>query len=151
MATRAYSQISSDRIPRTLVAGLLLLAATSILLYRTIESSAGPTVAVVWGSVTLVAYCAALLCLLGASQGPGLGLVHWKLGPWIALWYGLAFGAASATWAEPQTTGVTAEIAVSNVLHAGETDWGAIVASMPAILCVWLLSVAVAFRVRGRS
>ena len=57
----------------------------------------------VWASLGLAAYAASLLFLLGGSQGRWLGLGRWRFGPWILLWYSVAFGLATLTWIQPPT------------------------------------------------
>jgi hypothetical protein len=116
-------------MPRFAIVGFTFAATAVVLLDETLATSDRPTVAVVWGGVALAAYAASLLCLTEAGQRAGLGLAHWKFGPWILLWYGVVFGITTVTWGQPQTTGIAAEIAVSNVLRAlwlvgvGMTAW----------------------------
>ena len=88
-----------------------------MLLQETLATSAWPPHAVIWGGLTLAAAALALLCVVGIRQGTGLGLARWKLGSWILLWYGIAFGLATLTWSQPQA-GASAEIALSSVLRA---------------------------------
>ena len=94
-----------------------MLAAALILCSGALSASAEPTRAVVWGALALACYAFALMCLAQAREGDGLGLASWKFGPWILLWYGIAFGLATITWSGPQIS-VATEIAVSSVLQA---------------------------------
>lgn len=100
---------------RHVVTGSTLVAVALALCTVTLTSTDTPTRAVIWGSVALAAYAGGLLFLLGDASG--LGLASWRLGPWILVWYGLAFGLASVTWAAPQTS-IAAEITVQSVLRA---------------------------------
>jgi hypothetical protein len=117
------------------VAGAVLTAAALIGCDVALASLDTPARAVVWGSVALACYATGLLFLLGAGQ-PGLGLSGWKLGPWILVWYGLASGLASVTWAGPQTS-TAAQITLTSVLRAlwlvaiGMTAWAAGYAAGP--------------------
>ncbi len=104
--------------PRTVVSGFVLVAAACVLCYEALATSDRPSLAVVWGGVALAAYTAGLLCLIIASQGAGSGIVRWKIGPWMLLWYAAVFGVATVTWSRPQTTGVVSEIAIGSVLTA---------------------------------
>ena len=116
------------RVPRRLIAGTGLLAAAVVLLDETAASSAQPTRDVVWGGLSLAAYCFGLLHLIGARQGTGLGLPQWRIGPWALLWCGATSGLATLTFIQPQT-GTAAQIALSSVLRAlwlvavGTTMW----------------------------
>lgn len=111
------------------IVGLVLLATAVILLGQALAASDRPTHAVVWGGLALTAYAAGLLCVAGARYGTGLGLTGWRFGPWTLLWFAGAFGFATVTWSQPQTTGSTAQIALSSVLRAlwlvavGMTVW----------------------------
>jgi hypothetical protein len=118
-------------LPRQVVVGTGLLTAAVALFYATLTTSDRPTLAVIWGSLALTAYCAGLLCLTGAVLQDNLGLADWKLGPWTLLWYGAAFGIATVTWSQPQT-GTPAQIALSSVLAA-----------------LWLITVGVSAWVLG--
>jgi hypothetical protein len=117
------------------VAGAVLTAAALAGCYIALADLARPARAVVWGSVALACYATGLLLLLGAGQ-PGLGLARWKLGPWILLWYGLASGLATVTWAGPQTS-TAAQVTLASVLRAlwlvavGMTAWAAGYAAGP--------------------
>ena len=102
---------------RLIIPALTLLATSSLLLAWTLENSARPTTAVVWGGLALTALALALLCLSGGALHNDLGLGRWKIGPLMLVWYALAYGIASVTWREPQT-GVAAEIDLSSVLQA---------------------------------
>jgi hypothetical protein len=103
--------------PRWMIIAPVLLAVAIALSWQALANAGQPTRAVVWGSVGFAAYAASLLCLLGGGQGKALGLGRWRFGSWALLWYGVAFGLASLTWAQPQT-GTAAEISVSDVLRA---------------------------------
>ena len=99
------------------VAATILLAAALIMFWRALANTGQPTHAVVWGSLSLAAYAASLLCLVGGGHGKSLGLSSWRFGSWTLLWYGTAFGLATLTWVQPQT-GTSAQIALSSVLRA---------------------------------
>jgi hypothetical protein len=105
-------------VPVRVIAATVLAAAAVALLSEALTTSDRPTHAVIWGSLALAASAFALLCLVGVRRGAGLGLARWRLGPWILLWYGVAFGLATATWSHSPTTGASAEIALSSVLRA---------------------------------
>ena len=129
------STISADAgpldsgVPRLVVVASGFFATALAFLGVTLSTSDQPTLAVVWGALALTCYAVALLCLVGAGNHGDLGLARWQLGPWILLWYGIAFGLTTVTWRHPLTTGVTAEIAISSVLRAlwlvavGMTAW----------------------------
>jgi hypothetical protein len=93
-----------------------MLAAAAFVLLGLALASGWPTTAVVWGGLALTALALAFLFALGAHQ-VDIGLSRWQLGPWILLWYAIAFGLATVTWSQPQV-GVATEIAVSSVLRA---------------------------------
>jgi hypothetical protein len=103
---------------RIAVLGFAIAAIACVLYYEALATSGQPTVAVIWAGVALATYIVALLCLTGASNGVGIGIVRWKIGPWMLLWYAVTFGLATVTWSQPQTGGVTGEIAVPSVLRA---------------------------------
>jgi hypothetical protein len=103
--------------PRWIIAAAFLLTVAVALSWQALADAGQPTRAVIWGSVGFAAYAACLLCLLGGGQGKALGLGRWWFGSWALLWYGVAFGLATLTWAQPQT-GAAAEISVSSVLRA---------------------------------
>ncbi len=117
--------------------------------------------AVVFGGLALAAYVTALL-FLWAAVGAALGLGRWKLGSWMLLWCGAAFGLASLTWIQQQT-GATAQITLSSVLRAlwlvavGITAWADEVTvlgpvSWPAVgrlISCWALGRRFSGRVRG--
>jgi hypothetical protein len=103
--------------PRWMIAATVLLAAAILLSWQALAHAGQPTRAVVWGSTGLAAYAVSLLCLAGGGRGRALGLGLWRFGSWTLLWYAVAFGLASLTWAQPQT-GTSAEISVSSVLRA---------------------------------
>ena len=114
---------------RRAVCGFALIAGACVLFYEALATSGGPDVEVVWGAAALATYMAGLLYLAGASQGAGSGMVRWKIGPWLLLWYAITFGVATVTWHQPQTSGVVSEIALPSVLRAlwvvaiGITAW----------------------------
>lgn len=118
----------SDRQLRLIIAALTLLAASALLLARTLATSDRPTTAVVWGGLALAVLMFGLLCLVGAVLHHGLGLSRWKIGSLMLVWYALAYGVAAVTWSQPQA-GTTAEISVPSVLRAlwlvavGITAW----------------------------
>lgn len=103
---------------RIAVLGFAFAATACVLFYEALATSGQPTVAVIWAGVALATYIAGLLCLAGASHGAGIGIVGWKIGPWMLLWYAVTLGVATVTWSQPQTSGVASEIAVSSVLRA---------------------------------
>ena len=103
--------------PLWIIAGLVLSAGALALLEVTFASLDRPTQAVVFGSLALAAYVAGLLCLVAGRQDSALGLGRWRLGSWMLLWCGAAFGLASLTWIQQQI-GTTAQITVSSVLRA---------------------------------
>jgi hypothetical protein len=113
----ARAQTRSAVAPRWITAAALLLAAAIGLSGQALATAGEPTHAVAWGSLGFAAYAASLLCLVGRSQGKFLGLSRWRLGSWILLWYGVAFGLATLTWVQPQT-GTPALITLSSVLRA---------------------------------
>ena len=127
MAVQAPTTRHTGTTSTRAIFSFVLLAAAAILYAEEIATSAVPTQAVIWGSLSLGAYTGGLLCLLGASRYPGLGVARWKLGPWILLWYAFTFGLATITWSRPQPS-TAGEIAVSSVLRA-----------------LWLVAVAVTF------
>jgi hypothetical protein len=109
--------------------GLLFLAGAAAMAAEALSTADQPTHAVVWGALALTSYAAGLLCLAGLITGTGLGLATWRLGSWILLWYGLAFGLASITWIQPDASASAAQIAISSVPRAmvlvavGMTFW----------------------------
>jgi hypothetical protein len=118
-AASAQDRPTLPAVSRRVVAGLGFLAAAVCLLGVALSAAAEPVHAVLWGSLALAAEAAGLLYLVNVAAGDqaGLGLARWKLGPWIMVWYGLAFGIASVTWASPQTS-PAAQIALTSVLRA---------------------------------
>ena len=111
--------------PRWMIAATVCVAAAFVLCGEALATSAVPVHAVIWGSLALACYAMGLLFLVGAKDVNGLGLSRWKIGPWILTWYGLAFGLATVTWSQSQTS-IPAQITVSSVLRA-----------------LWLVAVAV--------
>lgn len=110
---------SRETESRHVILGLVFGTAACGLFYEALDTSAQPTVAVVWGGAALATYIIGLMFLTCASQGDGLGIIaRWKLGPWLLLWYAATFGAATITWNQPQTSGVVNEIAISSITRA---------------------------------
>ena len=128
-AVSADAGLLDSGVPRLAIVASGFLATALALLAVTLSTSDQPTLAVVWGALALACYAAGLLCLVGAGKRGDLGLARWQLGPWMLLWYGIAFGLTTVTWRHPLTTGVTVEIAISSVLRAlwlvavGMTAW----------------------------
>ena len=118
----------SSAIPRRLIVATLLLAVAIGLCWQALANSGQPTRAVAWGSASFTVYAISLLCVVGGGRGKALGLDQWRLGSWIVLWYGTAFGLATITWVQPQI-GTPAQISLPNVLRAlwlvavGMTMW----------------------------
>jgi hypothetical protein len=114
---------------RIAVLGFALAAIACVLFYEELANSGQPVVAVIWASVALATYMVGLLCLAGASHDAGIGIVRWKIGPWMLLWFALTFGLTTVTWSQPQTSGVIVEIAVPSVIRgiwvltAGISAW----------------------------
>ena len=121
-------QVESAAPPWRIPVGLMLVAGALVLLGCELANSAVPAVAVVWGAIALAVYAVGLLCFASPGARIELGIVQWKIGSWLLLWYGVAFGILTVTWSRPQA-GVDAEIAVSSVLRAlwlvavGMTAW----------------------------
>ena len=109
----AHPRMKNRLHPRSLIIAVFLFAVAVMLLLGAVDSSARPTSAVIWGSLSLTSYAAGLLYLVGAEAG----VVNWKFGPWTIVFYMLVFGVATMTWSEPQT-GLATEISVSSVLRA---------------------------------
>jgi hypothetical protein len=105
------------RSGRSLFAGMLFFGATIVLCLLALASMARPTVAVVWASLSLSAFSAALICGITMGHRASWGFACWKFGPWTLLWYGIVFGITTVTWTQPQT-GISAEIEISSVLRA---------------------------------
>lgn len=108
---------------------MMLLATAIMLLWEAVASSDRPTRAVVWGGLALAVYATGLLCLVGVAQGVGLGLALWRFGPWILVWYALAYGLAATAWSQPQVGTTVGMITLSSILIAlwlvavGMTAW----------------------------
>ena len=102
---------------RWMIAATVCVAVAFVLCAETLATSAVPVHAIIWGSLALACYAMGLLFLVGAKDVNGLGPSRWKFGPWILTWYGLAFGLATVTWSQPQTS-IAAQIALSSVLRA---------------------------------
>jgi hypothetical protein len=111
------ARLPEPELPLRYMIGFVTVAAALVLGVVTVNTSDRPTVAVVWGGVALAVYTVGLLFLLRLGHGDDLGLACWRIGPWMLLWYALAFGITTVTWSQPQT-GIAAEIAVSSVLRA---------------------------------
>jgi hypothetical protein len=111
------------------IAGTLSFAGTSVLLFQALSVSDRPTQAVVWGGIALAVYACGFLCFVGALYGCGPGLSRWRFGPWILIWYALAYGLATITWRQPQMGTTVSIIVLSSVLRAlwlvavGMTAW----------------------------
>jgi len=110
---RETASVASYRV----IAATACLAATAVLCGEALAASAVATRAIVWAALALACYCLGLLFLVGAVGANGVGLSRWKFGPWILAWSVLAFGAATLTWSQVQTS-TAAQIAVSSVLRA---------------------------------
>ena len=102
---------------RPLILAMFLLAVATGSCWQALASAGQLTHAVAWGGVSLTAYAASLLCLVGRGRGKSLGLNSWRLGSWSLVWYGTSFGLATLTWLQPQT-GAPTEISLSSVLRA---------------------------------
>jgi hypothetical protein len=111
------------------IASTISFAGTAVLLFQALSVSDRPTQAVVWGGIALAVYACGFLCIIGALHGHGLGLSRWRFGPWILIWYALAYGLATITWRQSQTGTTVAMIALPSVLRAlwlvavGMTAW----------------------------
>ena len=89
-----------------------------VLFDETLSTSNRPAVAILWGSLSLTAYAAGLMCLISTSRRcTDLGITRWKIGPWTLLWYGIAFGLTTVTVRVPQSP-EGAEVALTSVLRA---------------------------------
>jgi hypothetical protein len=102
---------------RRTVAAALLLAAAIGCCTAALGDAGQPAGAVAWGSISLTAYAASLLCVVGGGRGKYLGLSRWRLGSWTLAWYGTAFGLATLTWVQP-STGTPTQISQTSVLRA---------------------------------
>lgn len=102
-----------------IAAGLLAVA---------LASGSHPASAVVWGGLAVGAYAFGLLCLAGGGQGALLGLGRWRVGSWIMLWYGIAYGVTTVGWVHLPLD-LQGEIPISSVqcalwlVAAGTTAW----------------------------
>jgi hypothetical protein len=110
-------RVRAQTVPGRALMATVLAATAVVLAGQSLRTSDQPTRAVIWGGLALAAMAFALLFVIAIKQGTGLGLASWRLGPWVLVWYAVAFGLATVTWSQPQT-GVAAEIAVSSVLRA---------------------------------
>jgi hypothetical protein len=97
--------------------GFATVTAAFVLGEVAVNTSDRPTVAVVWGGVAFATYALGLLFLLRMGHGDDLGLADWRIGPWMLVWYAVAFGITTVTWSQPQN-GIATEIAVPSVLRA---------------------------------
>ena len=107
-------------------AGSFLVAAAAILaILATQATSVDEQIA--WGSIALTALFIGLAYVMSAITGYGaLGLVSWRLGPWLLVYGAVTFGLTTLSWTGPQT-GVSAQILPSSVVRAlGLTAVGAI-------------------------
>lgn len=103
--------------PATMPAGFVLAACAAASLAVAVSAPL-PGPAVVWGSVALAAWCAALLCLTAAAADRrGLGLAEWKIGAWSLAWCAVTSGLATAAWS-PVQQDAGAEIAITSVMRA---------------------------------
>lgn len=108
---------------------MFLLAASAALLIASLTSASYPYRAVIWGGLALAAYSSAILCIISPVQEAGLGLSRWKFGPWIAVWYALAYGLTATTWSQSMAGTTVAMISIQSVLRAlwlvavGLTAW----------------------------
>ena len=100
-ATPTYERAPVRTTPRLTITGCCFVAAALVMLDETVTAWDRPTVAVVW-VVSLAAYAAGLLCLIGSGRCSDLGLIRWKIGSWILLSYGLVFGITTVTFLGPQ-------------------------------------------------
>jgi hypothetical protein len=110
------------------IASTISFAGASVLLIQALSVSDRPTQEVVWGGIALAVYACGLLCIIGALHH-GLGLSRWRYGPWILIWYALAYGLATVTWSHPQIGTPVSLITLPSVLRAlwlvavGMTAW----------------------------
>lgn len=128
--------VSSDTLNRAqalqghIVAAAFLGPAAAACLYEAVNTADQMATSVVWGSLALAAWTATLLCLTEIPWRGGR-LARWKLGPWMLLWYCVAYGLTTVTWSHPQS-GILGEIATSSVMRA-----------------LWLMAAAVAALTAG--
>lgn len=112
-------QTGVDSVSRQAIVAMVLLATAIVLLWEALANSDRPTRAVVWGGLALAVYAIGLLYLVGVvGQGVGLGLALWRFGPWILVWYAIAYGLAATSWSQPQVGTTAAMITISSVLRA---------------------------------
>lgn len=129
-ATDVRTDFNMELGYRALATSATLLALAAIFLALALADTDQPTAAIIWGSLSLASFAFGLLFMLQTQEQPDLGLARWQFGPWILLWYGVAFGLATLTWIQPQE-GVAAEIRIQSVLRAlwlvavGITVWTA--------------------------
>jgi hypothetical protein len=125
--TAVGNRIRAAGTSRAGLAAAVLLTSAVGLLEETVNTASVPTHAVVWGGLAMMAYAYGILCLLAAAWGPEHGLGNWRIGPWMLVWWGMAFGLATVTWSKPQVW--DAQINVASVLRAlwlvmaGTTAW----------------------------
>jgi hypothetical protein len=110
-------QSSGLVVPWRLVTAALLSAAAAVLTYQAVGSAGDVEGVITWGSWGLTAYAGALLCAVDIPWG-GTGLGRWKTGPWMLLWYGIAYGLTTLTWRHPPSGGLAGEIAASSIVRA---------------------------------
>lgn len=112
-----------------LLIGIALLAASLVLLTKTLNSTAITVEAVKWGGIALAVYIFALLALMLAIRGAGRGPASWRLGPWLMIWVATMFGFASSINLGNFQFGLSAQVILNNVLGAlwlvaaGMTMW----------------------------
>lgn len=97
MVTSTRTLMPATGSPRV-IAAFIFIGGALVLLSQTLSTLDRPTSAVAWGGTALGAYAAGLLCLTRTSHDVGLGLVDYKIGSWMLLWYIVAFGFATITW-----------------------------------------------------
>lgn len=163
MTARIQAGSRQVLVPARAIISVALAGGAAVLAGEALTTYEWPQRAVVWGGLALAALAFSLLCLVGLRQGDDLGLARWSLGSWVLLWYGLAFGLATVTFAGSQT-GASAEIALPSVLRAiwlvgvGMTVWVAGYLCGPGRLLRELASSAItklsqrfSIQVRSRS
>ena len=116
-ATPAENRVYAPMALRWVITSLLFFFGAIILCGEALATSALPPRAAIWGGLALACYAMGMLFLTGAWTGNGPGLSGWKFGPWMLIWYALAFGLATVTWGRPQVS-TAAQIAVPNILRA---------------------------------
>ena len=104
-------------IPGRVTIAAFFVGAAAVCTYIAFSMSDQPQRAVIWGGLALGVFAFALLCACATVYEEGLGLARWRLGSWMLLWYGLAYGLATMTWTVPGD-GVSAEVALPSILSA---------------------------------